>query len=164
MGSLTQTDVSHTSPSHFSVSMAFLAFFVTSLERAAIHAWRVDSGGGRRERERDPQDPGRTCSPHPHGSYKTRCIQLARFTPGVLFSVRMLRNHIIIIHNMRSQHKYTAPHLSVAGKKRALCCMFKLAAAPLRTGSLLHDTQYVLDQSQSQFAHGNLHYYITSRV
>lgn len=30
--------------------------------------------------------------------------------------------------------------------------------------SLLHDTQYVLDQSQIQFAHGNLHYYFTLRV
>lgn len=49
VGSLSQTDVSHPSPSHFSVSMAFLTFFVTSLAWAAIHTWRVNGGGRRRE-------------------------------------------------------------------------------------------------------------------
>lgn len=53
MGSLAQT-VSHPGPSHFGVSMAFLAFFVTSLERAAIHTWRVNGGG----RRLDPLDAG----------------------------------------------------------------------------------------------------------
>lgn len=83
----------------------------------------------------------------------------------------MLHNHIIIIikHNRRSQHSYTAPRLPVAKKE----------AGTLQDGSVLHgqisaisaenwqslrhDTQYVLDQSQIQFAHGNLHYCFTLR-
>lgn len=33
-----------------------------------------------------------------------------------------------------------------------------------KAGSLLQDTQYVLDQSQVHSAHGNLHYYIAGMV
>lgn len=82
----------------------------------------------------------------------------------------MPHNHIIIIHNRRSQHDYTAPNLSVAEKeadtlREGFVLHVQISADSAENWqSLLHDTQYVLDQSQIQFAHGNLHYYITLRV
>lgn len=69
--------ISCPSLSHFCPSMAFFAFFVTSLERSAILTWRI-SGNGRQRLCAEDLPP----SSSPRRTYKTHL--LTPFMPSVL--------------------------------------------------------------------------------